>query len=157
MKIAKSKKIARTKTETFLASNGQNLFRTVDKSWKKINVWSQQSFKKNKKMPHFDHFPRPGESDPYDSIFYYTEGVILSKIPWKESWESAFDEFSGEDSFRPTLMVVHQHQCGTTQVPVCAMVSHPNVTKYQVVRQPLEPKSSVHNKDPPRSSPANYS
>ena len=28
-------------------------------------VWSQRSSKKNEKMPIFDHFPRPGEIDPY--------------------------------------------------------------------------------------------
>ena len=33
---------------------------------KNQTIWSQQSSKK--KMPHFDHFPRPGESDPYENI-----------------------------------------------------------------------------------------
>ena len=40
---------ARTKTKTFLESNRQNLFRTVEKSWKNQTVKSQQSSKKNKK------------------------------------------------------------------------------------------------------------
>ena len=56
---------ARTKTKTFLESNGQNLFRTVEKSGKNQTVWSQQSSKKKLKMPHFNHLPRPGEINPY--------------------------------------------------------------------------------------------
>ena len=51
---------ATTKTETFLESPGQNLYRTVEKGRKSQTVWSQQ-MQSSKKMPHFDHFPRPGE------------------------------------------------------------------------------------------------
>ena len=39
-------RLARTKTKTFLEHNGQNLFRTVEKSWNNQIVWSQQSSKK---------------------------------------------------------------------------------------------------------------
>ena len=45
---------------TFLASNGQNLFRTVDKMWKKITVWSQQSFKKIKNATFWPFSPSWG-------------------------------------------------------------------------------------------------
>ena len=37
---------AMAKTKTFLESDGQNLFRTVEKTWKNQTVWSQQSSKK---------------------------------------------------------------------------------------------------------------
>ena len=49
--------------KTFLECNGQNPFRTVEKCKKKSN--SLVTVELQKKMPHFDHFPRPGESDPY--------------------------------------------------------------------------------------------
>ena len=53
----------RTITKTFLESNGQNLFRTVEKIWKNQIFWSEQGSKK--KNATFAHFPRPGEIDPY--------------------------------------------------------------------------------------------
>ena len=46
VKIAWSKNWARTKTRLFLRCTGQNLFRTVEKSWKSRTVWSQWSGKK---------------------------------------------------------------------------------------------------------------
>ena len=51
----------------FFKSNGQNLFRTVEKSLISPTVWSQRSSKSYEKMPHFDHFSRPWEIDPYAS------------------------------------------------------------------------------------------
>ena len=66
VKIAWSKNWARTKTRLFLRCTGQNLFRTVEKSWKKSSHLVTAELQK--KMPHFDHFPRPGESDPYENI-----------------------------------------------------------------------------------------
>ena len=48
-----------------LGGNKKNLFRTVEKSWISRTVWSQRSSKNYEKMPHFDHFPRPWEIDPY--------------------------------------------------------------------------------------------
>ena len=85
------KKIARTKMETFLGCTRQNLFRTVDKSWKNRTVWSQQSFKKNEKMPHFDHFPRPGEIDPYVTIHhsYSTSALIQRRSIFRSSNSTA--------------------------------------------------------------------
>ena len=35
-------------------------------SSKNQTVWSQQSSKKDEKMAHVDHFPHPGEIDPYE-------------------------------------------------------------------------------------------
>ena len=45
--------------------NGQNFFRTVEKRGKLKPFGHSRASKKNKKIPHFDHFPRPGESDPF--------------------------------------------------------------------------------------------
>ena len=62
----------KTKTRTFLKSNVQNLFRTVEKSWKSQSVWSQWSFKQIRNAT-FSPFHRTGESDPYitsPNIFY---------------------------------------------------------------------------------------
>ena len=56
---------AKTKTKTFLEWPGWNLFRTVEKSWK-IKPFRHS---RAKKKPHFDHFPRPGEIDPYIAIW----------------------------------------------------------------------------------------
>ena len=43
--------------------------KSLQSSWrKKQTVWSQQNSKK--KMPQFDHFPCPGESDPYAEVEY---------------------------------------------------------------------------------------
>ena len=85
---------ARTKTKTILECNGQNLVRSVEKSWKNRTIWSQQSSPKNKRMPHFDHFPRPGEIGPYVhmciAILYCqqwhwkTQGTVCSfTVPFK--------------------------------------------------------------------------
>ena len=51
---------ARAKTKTFLESPGWYFIRTIEKCRKNQTVLSQQSSNKNKKMPHFDYFPRPG-------------------------------------------------------------------------------------------------
>ena len=52
----------------FLESHGQNLFRTVEKSWISRTIWSQRSSKNFEKRPHFALFLRPGDIDPYTVI-----------------------------------------------------------------------------------------
>ena len=48
---------AKTKTETFLESNGQNLFRTVEKCWKKIKPLGHSGVSKKWKNATFWPFP----------------------------------------------------------------------------------------------------
>ena len=90
----------RTKTNTFLDCNGQNLFRTVEKSWKNQTVWSQQSSKNIKKMPHFDHFFRPGEIDPYvilEELVLFVEVYVYKHV----------NDFNSRDLiFCPYLLVI---------------------------------------------------
>ena len=62
------KKVANTKTKAFLNSNTQNFSEQMRKV-EKIKTFGHSRASKNKKMPQFAHFPRPGESDPYDGIF----------------------------------------------------------------------------------------
>ena len=49
----------------FLGCKGHTSAETIEKSNKNYQVWSHKGSTFFKKMPHFDHFPRPGESDPY--------------------------------------------------------------------------------------------
>ena len=58
------KKVANTKTKAFLNSNTQNFSEQMRKV-EKIKTFGHSRASKNKKMPQFAHFPRPGESDPY--------------------------------------------------------------------------------------------
>ena len=72
---------ARTKTKTFLESNRQNLFRTIEKSSNRLVTVKFK--KKELKNTHFHHFPRPGESYPYMNIlkvemFLLESSVIVS-------------------------------------------------------------------------------
>ena len=52
---------------TILESNGQNLVRKVEKSGK-IKPFGHSRASKNETVPHFDHFSRPGEMEPYGII-----------------------------------------------------------------------------------------
>ena len=69
--------------KVFLESNRQNLFRIVEKSWKNQTFWSQQSSNFFLKLSHFDHFPRPGEIDPYavmQSIYWSKYTMRICKV-----------------------------------------------------------------------------
>ena len=70
------KKWARTKTRLFLDSTGQNLFRTVEESWKSRTVWSQWSAKKYFFKTKFAHFSRPAETDPYVLKIHISESNV---------------------------------------------------------------------------------
>ena len=68
-----------------------DFFDSSQLSWRDFNrgiqtIWSQQSSKKIKKMPHFDHFHHPGEIDPcVRSSLWTANRSSLSKTPclWK--------------------------------------------------------------------------
>ena len=52
--------------KVFLGCKGQNLFRTVEKTWKKIKPFGHtKALLFFKKGPHLGQNSRPGENDPY--------------------------------------------------------------------------------------------
>ena len=61
-------KIANIKTKAFRLQQLKS-FQNSREKLITIKTFGHSRASRNKKMPHFAHFPRPGENDPFDGIF----------------------------------------------------------------------------------------